>query len=252
MRLTISTWTAWLTNSTRPTLTRCARLQRRAVGARLALEPARLARDADGQEGGAEDDEEADHRRRRRTSLISAEDVPHLLGREREQGEDRQQRHRLGEQAERGGELAREPRRAPSAGSPAGRRRRPRRSRARIARLAAIVTAALPSWPPKISGSSAGRTTNAGELGLAEPARDRAAAGGPGATLIAAIPASRTRGRRAPRAGSATRSSRAARRRAARAKKIRPSSGAARLKTSVEAEKPSTNSGSPARRNWRS
>ncbi len=147
---------------------------------------ARLARHPHEQEGGAEDDEEADHRRRRRRSLMLAEDVPHLLGGEREQGEDRQQRHRLRQQAERRGELAREPRERPSAGSPAGRRRRPRRS--------ARGSAGSPrSWPRncradrrRSAAAAPAGATNAASSVL--PMRSGIALGGqPKATLITAI-----------------------------------------------------------------
>ena len=105
--LTNSTCIAWLTNRTRPTLTRCARLSG-GPSARLALERAGLARHTHEQEGAAERDEEAD-RADVGEGAQRPEDLPHLLARERQQGEDREQRHRLREQPERGAQLAREP-----------------------------------------------------------------------------------------------------------------------------------------------
>ena len=118
--------------------------------------------------------------------------------------------------------------------------------------MAATVVAALPSWPPKISGRSAGRITNAASSVL--PSRlGIARAGRPWATLSSGDRAEQE-GRRRRRARAAfchqVQSSWPAPR--SSATKTSPSNGAARLKTSVEAENPSTNIGNPARRNCRS
>jgi len=122
---------------------------------------------------------------------------------------------------------------------------------ARIARLAAIVAKKLPSWPPKISGNSAGRITNPASSVL--PIRSGIARiGRPWATLRTAIPASRMT--RPPITASTFRHHVQSRSPAPSISPMntRPSRGAARLKTSVAAEKSSTNIGSPVRRKRRS
>ena len=96
-------------------MSRCARDQRRPVGARLALQAPGLDRHARAR-GTAlpRSDEEADRAEVGERRCRVAEDLPHLLAREREQGEDRQQRDGVGEQPERGAQLAREPREDPA------------------------------------------------------------------------------------------------------------------------------------------
>ena len=117
--------------------------------------------------------------------------------------------------------------------------------------MAAAVTTALCAWPPKISGSRAGTITNAASsvlpirLGIARAGRPRATlVATKAARITASAPAIASRFCHHVQSSWPAPSSSAA--------KTTPSSGAARLKTSVEAENPSTNIGSPARRNWRS
>ncbi len=250
MRLTISTCSAWLTNSTRPTLNRWARDSGGPSGhaSRSSRRASRGTRTAE--EGRAEEDEEAD---RAGVGEVAqrGEDVPHLLGREREQREDRQQRHRLRQQPERGAQLAGEPREHPAQDRQqpededrvdqrqdqrGWRRPWSRRCRAGRRRSAAAAPA----------GSRRRRARSCrGGWGSRAPGR-------PWATLMTAIPASTTA---TPPSTASTfchqvQSSWPAP--SSSPRKTSPSSGAARLKTSVEAEKPSTNSGRPARRNCRS
>ena len=113
------------------------------------------------------------------------------------------------------------------------------------------MVAALPTWPPKISGRSAGRITKAASSVL--PIRcGIARAGRPWIMFTAAIAAhtNATAPAIASRFCHHVQSSFPAP--SSSPTKTSPSSGAARVKTSVDAEKPSTNIGNPARRNWRS
>ena len=253
MRLTISTCTAWLTNSTSPTLTRWRAAQRRPVVARLALEPARLARDAD-ERGRREprSDEEADHRRRRRSRSASPKmsHISSVVNESRAKIASSGTAFASSPSEER--ELAGEPRRAPSAGSPAARRRRPRRS-------APAAAGWRRSWSRRCR---AGRRRSAAAAPAGRRSRRArscragcgiARAGRPWSTLTTAMRGEQERERRraiASRFCHQVQSSWPAP--SSSARKTSPSSGAARLKTSVEAEKPSTNSGRPARRNCRS
>ena len=195
-------------------------------------------------------DEEADRAdvgERRSASRTSATSP----GREREQGEDREQRDRVREQAERRAQLAGEPAEHPAQDRQQAvdedrvdqrqQERGWRRSsspRCRVGRRRSAAAA------PAGSRTRRARSCRGG-CGIAR-------AGRPRRTLMIAIAASM----RASAPAIASRfchqlqSSLPAP--SSSPTKTRPSSGAARLKTSVEAEKPSTNSGSPARRKRRS
>ncbi len=179
------------------------------------------------------------------------EDLPHLLGREREQGEDREQRNGAGDQLERAARAGSRGGRGPSAGSPPGRGRGPRRSapgrpgwrrrsRARFAtgrrRSAATPPGRARTGPARPSRPSGGPTASAGRARRWR-ARPRAAG---------------SRARRAPPRCCRRATIRGSSAFSICATKTIASTGTARLKTFVEARKSSMKSGRPARRKRRS